>query len=450
MSRVFASAPLVLHRLSWLLAVFVVGYVVNASGIWPKPVIASGLDAAYDLSVNVRAYLGVFPTRHVFDEPRGGSGLTVHDAARMQPGVTFVAGFFDGKHVMRLLAEDGTELHRWDVSFAKIFPSAEHIQPPADRPFNEWLTHINGAVPFPDGSVVFNFDQQGLARIDACGNVMWTVARMTHHSIDVADDGTLWVPARVYHETADPRFPFLNAPFFEDQLLHVSADGEVLRVISLPELMFKNDLYGALFPTGFQDMGSQYVDFTHTNDAEVLSKDMAGAFPMFAAGDILVSMRQLNLIFVFDPRADEVKWHQTGPWWRQHDPDFQKDGTITVFNNRSDDTKFGDLLGGSRITATDPATDKTWTVYAQPDGETQRRFFSNIMGKHQLLANGDMLITEATGGRIFEVTPAGDIVWQYVNRFDKDRVALVTDAIRLPTDYFTFDPNACSTKGPVS
>jgi hypothetical protein len=39
-----------------------------------------------------------------------------------------------------------------------------------------------------------------------------------------------------------------------------------------------------------------------------------------------------------------VKWSQTGPWLRQHDPDFLSDGRILVYDNR-DDGANGQILG---------------------------------------------------------------------------------------------------------
>ena len=171
---------------------------------------------------------------------------------------------------------------------------------------------------------------------------------------------------------------------------------------------------------------------------------------MFKAGDILVSMRQLNIVFVFDPRTEKIKWRQVGPWLRQHDPDFLKDGTISVFDNRNDNTKHGSILGGSRIVRINPATRATWTAYAPHDGKGSRHFYSAIMGKHQTLANGNILITDPPAGRVFEVTPAGEIVWQYVNGLDKDHVALMTGAIRLPENYFDFSHMQCKSAGSVS
>ena len=51
------------------------------------------------------------------------------------------------------------------------------------------------------------------------------------------------------------------------------------------------------------------------------------------------------------------------------------------------------------------------------DGHTygnERKFFSAFMGGVQRLVNGNTLITEANSGRVFEVTPQGDVVWEYI------------------------------------
>lgn len=58
------------------------------------------------------------------------------------------------------------------------------------------------------------------------------------------------------------------------------------------------------------------------------------------------------------------------------------------------------------------------------------------MGKQQPLENGNILIAEADGGRAFEVTRDGEVVWEFINRWSEDQVAVITEAQRLPTDYF--------------
>ncbi len=54
------------------------------------------------------------------------------------------------------------------------------------------------------------------------------------------------------------------------------------------------------------------------------------------------------------------------------------------------------------------------------------------------LPNGDWLITESDGGRLFEVAPDGDIVWEFVNPVragDQDQyIPVVSAAQRLTLD----------------
>ena len=44
-------------------------------------------------------------------------------------------------------------------------------------------------------------------------------------------------------------------------------------------------------------------------------------------------------------------------------------------------------------------------------------FFSPYMGGCERLANGNTFICESAFGRLFEVTPGGDTVWEYVIPF---------------------------------
>jgi hypothetical protein len=39
------------------------------------------------------------------------------------------------------------------------------------------------------------------------------------------------------------------------------------------------------------------------------------------------------------------------------------------------------------------------------------------MGGAQRLHNGNTLVTEANFGRLFEITPTGEVVWEYINPY---------------------------------
>jgi hypothetical protein len=72
---------------------------------------------------------------------------------------------------------------------------------------------------------------------------------------------------------------------------------------------------------------------------------------------------------------------------------------------------FGD--GGiSRVIEFDP---KTLGIAWRYTGDEAHPLYSNLRSAQERLANGNTLITESDGGRLLEVTPDGEIVWEFVN-----------------------------------
>jgi hypothetical protein len=332
---------------------------------------------------------------------------------------------------MRLIAADSRVLHQWRVSIEEIWPRSI---PSPGRRSHDWETLVHGAVLLPNGDAVFNFENSGIVRVDWCSRVRWKLPERTHHSIFVAPDGNLWVPSRRLRTKRASEFPHVPAPFQEDTVLEISPDGKVLREISILGAIFRSGYQGVLFATGAHGPGAQVPldhDFTHLNDVEILPPAIAADFPLFSAGDILVSLRNVDLLLVVDPETERIKWSFTGPFLRQHDPDFMPGGRISVFDNHRDNTN-GRILGGSRIVSVDPASGRVSTVYG---GTKDAFFYTERMGNDQYLPNGNILITESEAGRVFEVTPDGSVVWSFVNRWGKDAVAVVTSAMRYPETF---------------
>ena len=142
----------------------------------------------------------------------------------------------------------------------------------------------------------------------------------------------------------------------------------------------------------------------------------------------MLSMRAVSALAVLDRVTGEVKWTMRGPFLRQHDPDTLPDGTLLVFDNRSRNlAKSG---GNSRIVRIDPLSMQPLWTY---EGSQAHPFFTNIQGKLQPLPNGNILVVEAEGGRIFEIEqPSGEIVWEFINLLTSDEriVGRVTQAER--------------------
>lgn len=169
---------------------------------------------------------------------------------------------------------------------------------------------------------------------------------------------------------------------------------------------------------------------THLNDVEPLDVSIADEYPLFEAGDLLVSLRNLHLVLVVDPDSERVKWHASEPFVMQHDPDFMGDGWIGVFNNNRDLTGRGERLGGSRILALQPHMDSTRVLFPTADSDP---FYTGTRGKWQRLENGNLLLTESNAGRVVEVSPDGRTVWEWaVEPYDESSMPAVTEGTRYP------------------
>jgi hypothetical protein len=422
-----------------LVLVFLYGLIVGRLEIFPYGALQALVSGGREWLQSPWHNAGVRPEKFLRTARSPGRGVTVNDAAAY-PGQTFMTGFFGDGLGMRLIDMSGRTLHEWRVSFRAIWPDTSHVEVP---PRTDWETHIHGAVLYPNGDVVFNFQYGGLARIDRCSRVLWKLPLQTHHSIEMASDGTLWIPSRRPRKAEVPKFPGLTPPFMEEYVLQISPEGKVLREISILDVIYGSRYEGVLSASGSHAATPTIPsdgDFTHLNDVEVLEADLAPAFPQFQAGDLLLSLRNLNLILVVDPQAQRIKWAMTGPFVRQHDPDFLPSGRISVFDNRRDDGD-GRELRGSRILEVDPQTHQSVTVYGERENEF---FYTETLGDHQRLPNGNLLITESEYGHAFEVTAAGKVVWSFINRWDDELAAEVERATRYPDGYLASNEETCT------
>jgi hypothetical protein len=100
-------------------------------------------------------------------------------------------------------------------------------------------------------------------------------------------------------------------------------------------------------------------------------------------------------------------------WGGQHDSQRLENNNIILFANGSEQPS----AEHSRILEIDPNSKKTvWQYKGQP----AVTFFSpRVSGVHRM-ANGNTFICEGMHGRMFEVTQAGEIVWEYVSPFYND------------------------------
>jgi hypothetical protein len=200
-------------------------------------------------------------------------------------------------------------------------------------------------------------------------------------------------------------------------------NGQVVRTVPLLAAFEDSDY------ASFLDKAADSGDIFHTNTIEVFDGSLAHLSPIFRAGGVLISLRELNVIAVVDPRTDQVAWALSGLWIRQHQPTLLDNGNILLFDNLGH-------RGRSKVIEIEPFTQKI--VWAYADGP-QRSLYSKTCGSNQRLPNGNTLITESDNGRVLEVTPEQVIVWEYRNPHragkENELIAAILEMIVLPEDF---------------
>ena len=348
-------------------------------------------------------------------------GLVMHaDPAAIlrAPGWRILVGVFtiDGevKNAALALSPDLEITRIWHLTESAI---GDKQPRPPHRKF------IHGFDIMDDGSVIFSFDGGiSLQRFDICGSRIWGVGAGFHHSVTLDDSQEFaWT-------------------LVDSSLAKIAtANGEIIQLISMDDIITANPTIDILEIRKHDesDLGGNsrntyekwQADYFHLNDVDPLPAALASRFDGFEAGDLLVSARSLNLIFVLDPDTLEVKWWRTGATKRQHDPDWGTTGEITVFDNRMS-------RDYSQFVSISPASYRTKVIF---DGRINN-FYTRIRGKHQFTENGTLLITSSQEGRVFEVLPDGDTVLEIFNtKPGSDEFNYtISQAIWLPPDTFSF------------
>ena len=343
------------------------------------------------------------------------SGVTLHDTTRAFDGLNLVvSGHLPGA----LLADmSGEVLHTWSASFLDVWRADPgETFPERTQGAGFWRR----AFLFPNGDVLGIFDWHALVKLDRDSNVIWANFAGYHHDLEVLDDGrivTLVREARILPRIHE------EMPVLEDFLVVLDEEGRELRRISLLDAFENSPLSNIL------DEMKPHGDIFHTNTVEVLDGLLADRLPAFKAGNVLISVRELDVIAVLDMETGLIAWALRGPWSRQHQPTVLDGGTILVFDNAP-------KRGASRVIEFDPVRKELRWLY---QGDDLTMFFSKTCGSNQRLPNGNTLVSETDRGRAFEVTMDGEIVWEYMNPAqtgeNRELIASLFEVVRLPADF---------------
>lgn len=339
--------------------------------------------------------------------------VTTYDPERAYNGLNLYTSGHGPEAI--LMDMTGAVIQRWRFPIEKIWPDAKGTIDSA------YFRRVN---LFPNGDLLAIYDGIGLIKIDRQSNLLWGFRGGAHHQAAVLDDGTIYVLTR------QPRMlPELNPdqPILEDRISILSPEGKLLEEHSVLDAL-ENSPFAGLIATVAPE-----GDMFHTNTLYVLDGSQEQLSPIFKKGNILTSIRNLDTLAVIDLSQDKVVWavsgHSNHSWLKQHDPQLLDNGNLLIFDNQGRD-------GRSKIIEINPFSLKTeWQYPTDPENE----FYSYDCGAATRLPNGNTLIAESNNGRAFEITPEGEIVWEFYNPNrtgqDQELIATLFDMTRIEVDF---------------
>jgi hypothetical protein len=375
------------------------------------------------------------------------TGVTVYDPSRAYNSfVVFTA--LDGR--THLVDMDGNEVHQWSHPGAP----GQVIDPKlVGGQRGHVLLQLSDASD-PRGGI---FSNKTVGELDWDGKTIWEwgaqapggAARQNHDWARLANGNTLLLVAL-------PRaVKGLGPKEIGDQALYeVAPDGQIVwKWIAGDHL---NDF-------GFSPEGLRYLrerieripveawGYLEINDMQVLGPNRwyDGGDKRFDPENIMIDSRAGNVIVIIEKKTGKVVW-RIGPYsdGSEYSPDDRTSetrlprpvdqlsgqhnahlipkglpgaGNLLVFDDQGGAGFPPTALGkyaASRILEIDPVTKNiVWQYTGAASGRPVWSFFSSFLSSAQRLPNGNTLIDEGMDGRIFQVTPQGDIVWEYVTPY---------------------------------
>jgi len=324
-------------------------------------------------------------------------GLTAHDPERAYAGYTLYSPMY-GDGSVYLLDMDGNEVHTWKMPYrpgdygyllpnGNLFYLGQTPETPQDDMFVGWQLFSGGV----------------LMEVDWDGNVVWEHRDPAHHHDGrrTASGGAVYlalelVPPEV-QERVQGGLPGSehHGRMWADKVIEIDQDGNLLWEWHAYEHL--DPATDVILPADLRD------EWSHGNTVVPLDN-----------GDVIVSFRNPSVVARIDRRTGGFAWKLTRPLLSvQHDPSQLDNGNVLIFNNGTRREMVP--LVFSSVIEVDPATANV--VWEYRDNTAWLSFFSSYISGAQRLPNGNTLITEGLTGRIFEVTPERDIVWEYVNPY---------------------------------
>lgn len=309
---------------------------------------------------------------------------------------------------IRLIDMNGTVVHSWKV-------------PPH---FNKRCRLL------PNGHLLCVAPEKTIIEYDWDGNIIWS-----HKGIDsindlrcLANNNRLLLaheplPPEIQKMVKDveisPWWPLRKRGSEEKQI-----GGDIYEITPDKKIIWEWHAYNHLDVNRFSPVTPK-GDWIHMNSIAPIpeNKWYDAGDKRFKPGNIIINPRNIDTIYIVDKETKKIVWEWThdykGGLSHCHEPEMIKKGlpgagNIIFFENGLF-PRHRTHCGQSFIIEFNPVT-KEFVWKYETEGYANIKFFSKTMGSQKRLPNGNTFIAEDNTGRLFQVKPDGEIVWEYVNR----------------------------------
>ncbi len=421
------------------------------------------------------------------------TGVTSYDPAKTWNGFTILAG----KGSAKLIDMNGNLVHEWDTKGGGGFPNKVYpgghllttIYPSYDQAGQGENTV---AVLDFKGTPIRQFNKLNQTKTPSKGmplgadGTAW-ISRQ-HHDMQLEGDPVgYYAPGTkakldgkmliLAHRTVVAPKITEKMQLQDDRIIVIDKDGKIVfdwaaadhidefkNMLTDPDV--KRRLNNAEAELGNPKPGPEFngFDWFHINCASWLgpNKNFDAGDQRFHPDNIIADSRETSHLFIIDRNTGAIVWQvappftgedaELGPIFGVHHTHMipkglPGEGNIMIFDNGGTTAYHKQLLPRyySRVVEFDPVTKKkVWEYSAEVHQKAPRKwqllgdnfFFSAFISSAQRLPNGNTLICEGSKNRIFEVTTAGDIVWEYVSPYAENIPMPITyRAYRVPYEY---------------
>ena len=314
----------------------------------------------------------------------------------------------------------GKVIHAWEADLEAIFQEMPHVEgrtdPASFMPIGmqllgdgSLLVVFQGVRAYPGGA--------GLARFDRNGKLIWFNQGNMHHWFTLDESGKIYVPMHEPVETPlrlGKSVHHLKCPAqrtLVDYIAIVDADGEVLERINVLDLLLANGYIGLITNT------VNHCNALHLNFVEYINAEASRMISGVEAGDLLISLRNINTILIFSPVTKTVKWIESGRYVGQHSPRLAPDGAVLVLDNRG-----GDAEAGHTRVVRQQTQGLGSSVVWPTERSLGERLTTNEGGHISVSPDGARALVSITGtADVLEVdVVTGEVLWRYQKIFPSE------------------------------